>query len=89
MREIAILFTLLVVGVGLAACGGEGLGVECDDGAYETCTEEYNDCASGEGQCYMNGGVDQACLDGCFADYCLCLDDYNCDLDGSHCEKAI
>jgi hypothetical protein len=88
MRTIAILIALLAVGSGLVACAGE-LDAECNDNAYETCTEDYNDCADGSGQCYQNGGVSQACIDGCFADYCLCLDDFNCELDGSHCEKAI
>jgi len=88
MRTLAI-STLIAVGLGLAACGAEGIDTECDDLAYETCTEDYNECAGGDGQCYLVGGPDQGCLDGCFAEYCLCLDDHNCELEGSHCEQAI
>jgi hypothetical protein len=89
MRTIASLIALLAFGVAATACGDGEFDAECDDNAYETCTEDYNACAGGEGQCYQAGGVDQACLDACFTDYCLCLDDYNCDLEGSNCERAL
>lgn len=86
MRTVAVISMTLFFG--LIACE-EGEPVECDNEAYGTCADEYNDCAAGEGQCYLNGGVDQACLDGCFVDYCLCLDDFNCDLEGSNCESSL
>ena len=89
MRAIAVSIALFVVGAALIACGDGGFDAECDDNAFETCTEDYNDCAGGEGQCYLTGGVDQTCLDACFTDYCLCLDDFNCELEGSNCERAL
>lgn len=89
MRAIAIFTVLLAASLELAACGEGQLDAECDDEAYSTCADEYNDCAAGDGQCYLTGGVDQACLDGCFSDYCLCLDDHNCELEGSNCEAAL
>jgi hypothetical protein len=89
MRSIAVFTALIVLALAFAGCGEGGLDAHCNDDAYETCTEEYNECAGGDGQCYMYGGVDQACLEACFNDYCLCLDDYNCDLEDSNCESAL
>lgn len=86
MRAAAVIWLTILCG-SIACEQGEPL--ECDDEAYGTCADEYNDCAAGDGQCYMYGGVDQACLEACFVDYCLCLDDHNCDLEGSNCERAL